>query len=312
MIIMLTMLLISSAAYMLAHAFGISPLMKFASLEIREVIVTCLVVLVFVGSFSITSSLAGLSGSGIAGILNNIAGHSTSNIFMADCTALSSASFSMIGNWILLSLLQLLFSFLGSFWVQVAPGGFGFWTAPLSGLATLTTGTGLINLMASFSAMLILVPLMFGVMMGLFYQLFPLFLYVGIALRSLPWTRAAGGAFIGLFVAFYLMFPFLLYFFIAGQSVSTQTAPLTSQFSNIGNQFSASDPFSAITSSTNYLSADFNGTLSWFIANVVSPSAYLIMSIAFSLIISLDFMEAVGDLLGSPTLSSKQALRGLL
>ncbi len=307
MLIMLVMLLVSAMAYMIGYAFGITPLLRFSRNEMREVAITALVVLVFLGSFSIASGSAGLSG-----FATRFSGMTPQNVFTADCASLSNSAINMVGYWLTLSVSQLLLSSLSGMFIIIRPGGFGSRITPLAGLSTLTANSGVLGLLTNFTGIFIVMLFVMSIVLGVFYTLFPLFFYTGIVLRTLPWTRAAGGAFLGLFISFYFMFPFLLYMFISpySQSAVQQTAPSLAALSNIPNIFSSSNPLNAVGSLVSTLSNLSLITL--FITGIVEPVIFLLIAILFSLLISLDFMEALGDLLGSPDLSSRHALRGLI
>jgi hypothetical protein len=312
LIIMLTMLLISAAAYMLGYAFHISPLMRFSKDEMREVAVTALVVLVFLGSFSVVSSSAGLGS-----FLGSSAGTSTTNVFIKDCTVLAASSFNMVNQWVYLSTMQVLFNVAASFNIAIQPGDWGPFLMPLSGLSLLTDNSGMLGILATFAGVILIFLFAIAIMLGVFYTLFPLFFYAGIVLRTLPWTRAAGGAFLGLFISFYFVFPFLLYFFVSPYSQATLQQSTTPSLSTTMGSIASvstfsSDPFGVISSVTSFFSDLSNPVLTSFATNVVEPSIFMLVAIVFSLMISLDFMEALGDMLGSPALSKSGALKGLI
>jgi hypothetical protein len=307
LILMLTMLLVSAVLYMLGYAFGINLLLKFSKDEMREVAVTSLVVLVFLGSFSAVSSSTGLGG-----FINNVAGVSAINVFTKDCDILTSSALNMTSNWVGFAWMQSAFNFIGGINIVVAPGGWGVYTYPMSGLTLLTDSSGMMGLFTTFTGALMILMFVIAVMLGIFYVLFPLFFYAGIVLRTLPWTRAAGGAFLGLFIAFYFVFPFLLYFFLSpySQAAAQQNVQPLNSLGNIANDFSTVNPFEIFGSAASAVSN--SSALVLFITGVAEPSIFMLITIVLSLIISMDFMEALGDMLGSPALSQRNALRGLI
>jgi hypothetical protein len=310
-VILATMLFVCSAAYMLGYAFGIGPLLKFSKDEMKEVMVTALIVAVFLGSSAVLSSSVG-----IGGILNNIAGTSGAGVFQVDCETLANSALNMAAQWLDFSYGQVLMGFLAGLVISIQPGGFGPLFQPLVGLNLITANTGLFGLFTNFAAVMMIMQFAFAVMLGIFYSLFPLFLYAGIVLRTLPWTRAAGGALIGLFISFYFVFPFLVYAFISpvSQAVVLQSSSSVITLADDMQGFTASNPMSAVSS----MIGDFSGgsssssILSNFMAYVVAPSILMVLALMFSLIISLDFMETLGDMLGSASLSQRNALRGLI
>ncbi len=309
-LLMSIMLFISIAAYMLGRAFDINLLTKFSKEEMREVAVTALIVIVFIGSFSVVSSTAGL-GSFVSRAATQTA---APNVFDADCNTLATSSFGMINNWLTESVYQQLFFVAGAVYIAIQPGDFGPAFNPLSGLSLLTDNTdGVITNFALFTGMFSILLMAIAVLLGIFYALFPLFFYVGIVLRTIPFTRAAGGAFIGLFIAFYFVFPFLLYFFLSPYSqaaVAPQTLP---SLTSIAPASVSSNPLDIASDIASGMPTSANGAIfPAFITNVVEPFMYTLLAVVFSLMMSMDFMEALGDMLGSPALSNRHALRGLI
>ncbi|MEM3876738.1 MAG: hypothetical protein QXP24_03390, partial [Candidatus Micrarchaeaceae archaeon] len=128
-------------------------------------------------------------------------------------------------------------------------------------------------------------------------------------LRTIPWTRAAGGAFLGLFIAFYLMFPILLYFMLQA-SPSSSVLPVinTNSFLKSPNSFISSTG-TFLTTVLQMISFDI---VTPFINVIVEPMIFTIFVLIISLIISYDFMELMGDVLGAPSLSSSNTLKRVL
>ncbi len=304
-ILMLTMLLISSAAYMLGRAFDINMLLKFSKDEMREIAITSLVVIVFLGAFSAVSG-----GVGLGGFITQKSGTPASSVFSADCTTLATSSLNMVNTWMIISVYQDLYAVLVPFWIGLQPGDFGPGFSPMAGLGVLTDSTdGVLTNFAMFTGIFAVFQMGIAVLLGVIYVLFPVFFYAGIVLRTIPFTRAAGGSFLGLFIAFYFVFSFLIYFFMSPYSQPVQqtaTAPTIGSISiDTTNPFDLSGITNPITSSSIAL-------LPWFINEVVEPFMFTMLGIVFSLMISLDFMESLGDMLGSPALSQRGAMRGLI
>jgi hypothetical protein len=309
LILLLVMLFVSIGAYMLGRAFDINLLLKFSRDEMREIAVTALVVIVFLGSFTAISGSAGLGG-----FVLSKSGTSSSTVFSADCNSLATSSLNMVGTWVAVSTYQQLFMIVQSVYISIQPGDMGPAFNPFSGVSILTDPTdGMITNFAMFAGVLAVFTMAIAVMLGIFYTLFPLFLYVGIVLRTIPFTRAAGGAFLGLFIAFYFVFPFLMYFFISPYSQATINSALPSATSLImpGGD---TNPLGAVTSgiSQSLSGLGSSAMLPWFMDDVADPAIFLVLAVVFSLMISMDFMESLGDMLGSPSLSQRGALRGLI
>jgi hypothetical protein len=232
-------------------------------------------------------------------------------VFTKDCTTLAKASLTMANSWILLSVDQNLFIMFTALFIAIQPGDFGPAITPMAGLSVLSDSTdGLIGNFAMFTGVMSILMMTIAVVLGIFYSIFPLFFYIGIVLRTIPFTRAAGGAFLGLFIAFYFAFPFLLYFFISPYSqAAVQVVP--SSTLNLPNiNLGSTDPSTFIDSI--FTGLNIQPILPWFMTTVVEPSFYMILGVIFSLLISMDFMESLGDMLGSPALSQRGALRGLI
>ncbi|MDE1833058.1 MAG: hypothetical protein KGH58_01425, partial [Candidatus Micrarchaeota archaeon] len=198
---------------------------------------------------------------------------------------------------------------------------------PYLGLQTVSS---LVNVLNSFLGAFALVLVGAGVLIGLLYTIFPLFLYVGIVLRTIPWTRAAGGSFLGVFLGFYIVFPLLLYSMLGaynavfpGQAqqlsdVGASTTSLTSVVS--GSATSTFNPLSILnlfgsllgkaTGGFAYILSQ--GTLQFIITQDIQPFAYVGFALVISFIISFDFLEAAGDMLGAPSLTSENMLKKII
>jgi hypothetical protein len=400
------MLLVVGLVYGIGYAFKIDKLLRFARNEIGEVVVTALIVLVFIGTFSISSVAIGTQNLFAAGqgTLNN-------NIFVGDCSLLAGDSFDLIGPLITVEAGNWLLFFAGSMEVSIVPNSFvGVTFAPFLFAVVLLPIVNLLLYGIAGFMMILIASTMFIVMI---YSLFPLFLYLGIILRTLPWTRAAGGAFLGMFIAFYVAFPLLLYGMLVGYTpyitvptLSIQANPITLGASDTitatcvssadtcevlmdngdyvygnplaagagaatyqlqssslsencyhveaydaangkssmqtlvvdsasggspacGNSQSINGALSSIQSAsgTSFSSTSAaattsigaliagtftNGILNTLIQNMVEPMMYTITSVILSLVITFDFMEVLGDLLGAPSLKSSDTLKRLL
>ena len=410
LLIMLVMSFAVAIIYGIGYSFRLDKLLRFAKSEIGEIILTLLIVMIFVGTFTLTS--AGTSSSNFFaagnGLLNN-------NIFVSDCSLLSQESFELIPHLFGLGIGASTLMFFGSLTVNLMPNYMGVSFRPIAGITALTP---VLNTMifGTWGAITILMGV--GAFLVIIYSLFPLFLYIGIILRTLPWTRPAGGAFLGMFIAFYIMFPLLIYFMLVsyvpyigtpGLSIPinpvNQNVPqsivatcLTSQdscqifvnnneaASGIGSAIfdptaakpqalqagcynvvaedmqtdratmqvlqiipagqsaasatpcQSSQSYTAISGELNNLAGVFNpsayaetlneqaasvnpyassssgpvGLLNGFVYNDLEPVLYSLFSVTLSLIIAFDFMEAMGDILGAPSLRSQNMLKRVL
>lgn len=340
--IILLVLSVLGLVYAIGYAFNISKLMTFVKNEYLECIASILIVVVAVGGIQIFNNalvfLANLSN----GLLptsstpTNLA--STQQVFQATCENLESGMITtnLYDYGYVLSNL-FFFNALQSFTIKLMPNEFGVTFQPWGGIQTLKTALwseeGISFTLLGMGGLLIM-------FLFVIYYLFPIFFYVGILLRSFPWTRAAGGAMIALFISFYIIFPALVY-------------PFSSQLNGVGNYVCAIDQVGSSSSAdfgtagnnqndnapayqgpcttsssliTSLLSEGWttvkggvdvlslSGFGSAMYDNVtqfsydISDSLLQVVGIAVAFIIAYDMLEALGDVLGSPSLQSGRIL----
>ncbi|MDE1810626.1 MAG: hypothetical protein KGH66_01110, partial [Candidatus Micrarchaeota archaeon] len=211
--------------------------------------------------------------------------------------------------------------------IQIMPNNFGVSFSPFLGLQT---ANSLITLLSSFLGAFYLVLIAAAVLIGLIYAIFPLFLYVGIVLRSIPWTRAAGGSFLGVFLGFYIVFPLILFSMLGAYntvfssqsggaignigSVSDYSGILAGQGSPSFNPVAIlSSIGSFFTNAESGLSTILTqGVLQYIGTDAIQPFAYTGFSLIIAFVISFDFIDAAGDLLGAPSLSSDTMLKKII
>ena len=93
-------------------------------------------------------------------------------------------------------------------------------------------------------------------------------------------------------------------------AVAPQTLP---SLTSIAPASVSSNPLDIASDIASGMPTSANGAIfPAFITNVVEPFMYTLLAVVFSLMMSMDFMEALGDMLGSPALSNRHALRGLI
>ncbi len=305
MLIMLAMLTIAAVSYALGYSLRINKLSSFAKKELGEAAITLIIISVFFGA------VAGSSSNSIS-VYASKAEAETS--FLSDCNTLYSNSLTIVGYAAvpISAPLYLVSSFLSTFTLSFAPLSFGFSFMPFGGFSLIT---GILKYLLSLSTALIGISIGVAFFLSVIYNLFPIFFYLGIILRSIPWTRAAGGAFLGLFFGFYVVFPLLLHIFLLQNvlsspsaapysSTSTQSisiSAITNAISNLfkasGSALSAINPFNAIQT---------------FCRLIIEPLFYYLFALIMSLLISLDFTELLSSILGSESLASKHTIRGLI
>jgi len=307
LLIMLVMLIIVGIAYALGYALKVDKLVKFAKSEIGEVAITLIIVFVFVGSFMAVSAT---TPNGMFALSNN---QFKSGIYITDCSMLYGVSINFISPIISLMVNEIEITALTSLSVEVAPVYFGIGMSPLSGLAVVNS---VIKMMINIGAVFIGISIATLFLLLFVYKLFPLFFFLGIVLRTIPWTRAAGGAFLGLFIAFFIVLPLMIYVFATQVSPSVSSSPTGSYSSLLSSLLSQGTPSSvngALQSSSKSVDASaIKAVLLGFIQNVLEPSLFYVVSIVLSFIIAYNFMEAIGDMLGAPSLSSSNTLKKLL
>ena len=307
LMLILIMVTVVGITYALGAALKIDKLTRFSRTELGEILITALIVLIFIGTVSASNSTV----SGPASVLH-IAGNAfNSSIFYGACTRLTDTSLNLVYPLIEIGATYDLTDLLGNLAINLEPDMFGVSFNPLAGYSTLV---GLLNILMSVTGALIAFSLGIVFFLSLIYSVFPIFLYLGIVLRTIPWTRAAGGAFLGMFLGFYVLFPLLLYFSLSVNSVAlaaVSSVGLSSAVSQLTSQFSPFSPLAALANSgVQSITATY--FISMFVQNVLEPSFYTVFALALSLIIAFDFAETVGDFLGAPSLSSKNTLKGLI
>ncbi len=319
-LIMLVMLMVVAVIYMVSYIFNLDMLKNMVKAEIGEIFITAIIVAIFIGSFSVLSS-ATTTQTGFA-VAGSSFGRGT---FVDDCAYLSTASINLVVPFFAINIVRFVVATVDSVSIQIEPTYFGFSDKPLSGYKLFDTVLGYIDAIAGAFILLILGTL---TMLSIIYAIFPIFLYAGIVLRTLPWTRAAGGALLGLFAGFYILFPLLLHVMLAGYIGTITSVSATTQgqqsLSILGTITStvpnANGVGTLLTLLWNTITGMFsmigttvtNGIIGGFITGVIEPALFTTLSILMAFLISFDFTEAMGDILGAPSLSTKNMFGKLL
>jgi hypothetical protein len=314
LLIMLTMLFVVAIIYMFSYVLNLGLLKNMAKTEMGEVAITAIIVLIFLGTFNIAA--AGVSATNVFHIGNNSVGR---NLYTTDCAYMGATSIDLITPLIILNFIRLAVGTVTSLKINIEPAYFGFEIQPLQGYGLFDTILGIIDdILGSFITVILGVL----VFMGLIYGLFPIFLYAGIILRTMPWTRAAGGAFLGLFIGFYLVFPLLLHLMLAGYiaalpptTLGTNSSLITAYVSGLAAGSSVSGS-SFLTDTSTFMTTlatkvgilANSGLIGYYLQQDVEPAAYTIVAIVISFILSFDFAQAAGNLLGAPSISASSIL----
>ncbi len=188
--------------------------------------------------------------------------------------------------------------------VYAMPYGMGFTFQPFAGLDPV------INIVQSqlniyFVVIMIYVGISF--LLIFIYNVFPIFLYGGVLLRSFPWTRAAGGSLIAFFIAFYIIFPAILY-------------PFTLYISTLNANIGAISSISAknIATQSSYTAIEglvFGAAMVSEIQGFAESVGYIgvqIIGVLIAFLISYDLVEVLGDVLGAPSLHSRNLLSKMI
>jgi hypothetical protein len=328
------MFAVTGIIYAIGHAFAIDKLTRFAKTEFGEIAITIIVVGVFLGTFSATNSIANSNLFAAAGPTFN------SNIFIDDCNAVMSASAGLLAPELAFAMDTVFINIAAGTTFNLQLSTFGMTFSPYAGDLFLSS---ILQTLTDIGGLMIGLLFGLGIFLAVIYGMFPMFLFAGIVLRSLPITRAAGGAMLGLFAGFYILLPIMLHFFLfynpnylspyviklesicpsGGTSSSLLSACSNMAFLNNFESKAAGMADSALNLAVNakgtgqnavsVVGSLLNGTeVQLFIQTIIEPVFYTIMAFVLSLIMAYDFMEAVGDLLGAPSLSASTMLKNVI
>ncbi|HUB92420.1 MAG TPA: hypothetical protein VL945_00500 [Candidatus Saccharimonadales bacterium] len=357
LLIVLMVLVVISAVYGIGRGFGINKLVDFAKTEYVESFFNLLMILVIIGGlatvggfaafFSNLANLGGVSQTGGIGTGN------VKTLYTSICTnVLDGQILPLLGVFVGTLIIQPLYDIATSLVISVNFGPSianyapSFTITPLGGLA-------LFYQLILFEESPVFIIVILGVatifMFYVIYFLFPIFLYAGILFRSFPWTRAAGGSFLALFISFYIIFP-ALYFPFSALAVVPQTDATASNAGSFACTMAATSDIAAdvigfvagncqgqnlptsqstwafltqsiLSKAWSFLNAvfsDFTGGGTPFINNldvyveVVAIAIGKLIGLGISFVISFDLLEALGDLLGSPSLQSNRLFERII
>ena len=314
LVIVIAVLAVMGLVYATGRAFGINSLIEFAKTEYFESFANVVIIVVVAAGataiFSVMIFVSNIVASGISNLPNTQQVTTTGittpvQMYSALCSNYAGSLIGVGTNLIGIYTIELFANFASSINVNLAPNnqgivpwvpGFSF--SPLAGLTVIPQALGIVVSVVVFVA---LVNIGLTLLLFVIYYLFPIFLYLGIVLRSFPWTRAAGGAFLALFIAFYIVFPALLYpfSFITGGSLNTYSFS-----TGVG---SISSINTAITFISGVVSGNYLNTLPYtLISTAIGFSLGTIVQMVgfiIAIMISYDLMEALSDVLGAPSMT---------
>ncbi len=311
MLIILSVLMVISFLYAIGMAFKIDRLTSFSRNEILENVLNFIIIIFISGGIAgIDGLVVGIANFGSSAIGGTTSVTSTSSMYYNTCEFYYSDAINQIWYIAEISFLSFIYTIGSGFTLLLMPNGFGISVQPLAWLTALQKMMGMFG---AFAIGIAGVELINVFLLAIIYYLFPLFLYLGILFRSFPWTRAIGGALLGVFISFYVFYPALVYSFsaIVYSIENTLLSSIQGQsnvFSEVGSlsQLSASS-FGWITPTETTFSLPIE-----LFGNVIAVSAINVIGIIISLVICFDLIEAFGDLLGAPSLAHKGVLKKVI
>ena len=304
-LIVIVVIAILGITFSLGSAFGLENLKNFSRTEALESVFNIVLIILTIGGLGMMSAastfLANLGQAAITG----------SSVISSSSSATPLTFHNLCNNYLnsgvtttingALSLLPQLYEYQieTSVTASFMPNDWGFSISPAAGLYPWTQ---LLNMQLEAFILVGGIMSAVGAMMFIIYYLFPVFLYVGILFRSFPWTRAAGGSMLALFISFYVIFPALLYPFSLAPTFTPQSSPCAAVTSSSIESYA---PLSCATGNKGV------GEITNFV-DQMSYSLLQMFAVIIAFIISFDLLERFGDLLGAPSLRSGGLLQKVI
>jgi len=325
--------------YAIGYGFGIPKLLAFVKTEYLESFLNILIIavlfsgaavltggMVFIsnlGNAVITAAGAGGTAPAVALSTNPASGYQDiTGIYSSVCQTYMNDAISHLEGLTGLNALSYGYSIAAGFQINLMPNGMGISLAPLSGVTPYLLLIGFLSPLISG-----VVGIEIGVVffMVIVYYLFPLLLFIGVLMRSFPWTRAAGGTLLALFIGFYVFFPALIYPFtsinyhcLAQASCSSGQYALSA--SSVGSAGSATDPFAQLqaiasgisqSATQSVIQSEFIDIFDFYIFSIINAT-FQIFGIIISFVISYSLLEGFADLLGAPSLQARDMLKKVI
>ncbi|MDE1854809.1 MAG: hypothetical protein KGH57_00605 [Candidatus Micrarchaeota archaeon] len=306
-LIVIAVIAILGITFSLGSAFGLENLKNFSRTEALESVFNIVLIIVTIGGLGViagaSSFLANLSQAALTGSsVISSSSSSTPLTFQNLCNNYLNSGVTTTMNGAL-SLLPQLYAYQIEATVTASfmPNDWGFSISPAAGVYPWTQ---LLNMQLEAFILVGGIMSAVGAMMFIIYYLFPVFLYLGVLFRSFPWTRAAGGSMLALFISFYVIFPALLYpfslapTFTAGAQSSSCTTVSSSSIQSYA-QLSCATGSQGVDEITSFV-------------DQLSYSLLQVFAVIIAFIISFDLLERFGDLLGAPSLRSSGLLQKVI
>lgn len=332
--IILAVLMIMALLYAIGTAFSIPRVITYVKTEYLESILNIVIIVMLFGGMifiaqgvSFITNLGGsvVSASGVQAATTGYAlgtGASVSTVpllYSSICNVYFNDAVLHFGGLAVLSGDSLIYSIASGFSVQAMPNGMGIETTPLNGL---TPFMQVLSFMTPLISGAIIVELGIIFLLAIIYYLFPIFLFSGILLRCFPWTRAAGGTLLALFIGFYVFFPALLYPFasVDYRCLAAQQSACISQGQQQLNLPAIPTDLAGIFSYVQTLPGNINtffgegqfiALMDFWIFSIINAS-FQIFGVVLSFVISYNLLEGFADLLGAPSLQAKNMLKKVI
>jgi len=311
-IIILAVLSVMAMAYAIGYSMRIDSITNYVKREFAEQVANIIIIAAIVGMTALTFNgivfitriaTFGMSGLGQSSAVSSqssavssqsswvtiqsaVRPSSPQSFYESICNNFWGYFYNFLGNSIA-GLIQLdILNAMSGLSLNLMPNNFGISMKPFNGMTPISVVfSNLFFVSITFYVITILIVLLTFII----YALFPIFLYLGVLLRVFPWTRAAGGAFLALFISFYIIFPALIYpFSLVTINPAVQTPAPVSIFGGI----------SALFTSLGF--GIFNLMISGFVGAMVGSYAFVLIGITIAFLIAYDSLEAFAQLLGAP------------
>ena len=304
-IIILAVLSVMAMAYAIGYSMRIDSITNYVKREFAEQVANIIIIAAIVGMTALTFNgivfITRIATFGMSGLYKSSAASSqsswvtiqsavmpstTQSFYESICNNFAGYFYSFLGNSIA-GLIQLdILNAMSGISLNLMPNNFGISMMPFNGMAPISVVfSSLFFVSITFYVITVLIVFLTFII----YALFPIFLYLGVLLRVFPWTRAAGGAFLALFISFYIIFPALIYpFSLVAISPTVQVRSIVSIFGGLISLF-ATLGFSI-----------FNLMISGFVGAMIGSYAFALIGIAIAFLIAYDSLEAFAQLLGAP------------
>ncbi|MGC8547545.1 MAG: hypothetical protein ACP5MC_00895 [Candidatus Micrarchaeia archaeon] len=329
LLIVIAVLTLLAIIYAIGRAFGIGILLRFTQKEIIESIFNVFIIALAVGGLAFAdnaiSFLSTLSAAASTVPTTILPASSAQQIFSGICENYLGAGLAqlnefanLIGATATVNALQAINLNFGIS-ADVFNVDIGF--APFKGIYPFSQFLStelwiIVDITAIYAGI--------GIFALVIYALLPIFFYVGVLLRAIPWTRPAGGALLALFFSFYIVFPSLLVTFSSSLvQMQPASASVLGTFDSATTIVEEAEPSANLASFVENLLSGSLGIIDTAInGNFMAAISYLeatlgnallqLVGLVISLLISFDLLEGLGDLLGAPSLQSNRLLKNVI